>query len=113
MSGTDNANHELFDYYANEGKDPKSALKLAELEIKRRQDVYTRNIYAWALYLNGQFSEAPETNGLGAIHRNKEYQILLPCRNDFTEIERFVFSPRVLQASCTAKSKIRMVSGLL
>ncbi len=58
MRGDDNANRELIAYWAGAGKKPAEALKLAEQEIARRGDVYTREAYAWALYKNGRRAEA-------------------------------------------------------
>jgi tetratricopeptide (TPR) repeat protein len=60
MAGVDNANRELIFYYADRAKKPAEALKIAELEIGRRQDVYTRTAYAWALHVNGRAREARE-----------------------------------------------------
>lgn len=54
----DNANRELIAYYAGFARRPVEALTLAEIEVARRQDVYTLDAYAWALYHNGQFERA-------------------------------------------------------
>jgi len=54
----DNANRELIFYYADHAQRPAEALKLAETEIARRQDVYTLDAYAWALHRNGQTTQA-------------------------------------------------------
>ncbi len=54
----DNANRELISYYADYAKRQADALKLAESEMARRQDVYTLDAYAWALYRNGKFEQA-------------------------------------------------------
>lgn len=58
MKSEDNANRELIAYLAGAGKKPAEALKLAEQEIARRGDVYTREALAWALYKNGRKAEA-------------------------------------------------------
>ena len=58
MRGDDNANRELIAYWAGAGKKPADALKLAEQEIARRGDVYTREAYAWALHKNGRRADA-------------------------------------------------------
>ncbi len=58
MKGDDNANRELIAYLAGPGKKPGEALKLAEQEIAKRGDVYTREAYAWALFKNGRRAEA-------------------------------------------------------
>ena len=58
MMKDDNANRELISYFAGAGKKPADALKLAEQEIARRGDVYTREAYAWALFKNGRRADA-------------------------------------------------------
>lgn len=54
----DNANRELAAYYAEFAGRPAEALALAAAEVARREDVYTLDTYAWALYHNGQFERA-------------------------------------------------------
>lgn len=54
----DNANRELIRYYADHARQPAEALKLARFEIARRQDIFTLDAYAWALYRNAQFRQA-------------------------------------------------------
>ncbi len=54
----DNSNHELIFYYADYAKEPAKALEVAQREIARRHDVFTLDSYAWALYANGQYTEA-------------------------------------------------------
>ncbi len=56
----DNSNHELIFYYADYANDPAQALLVAQREYARRQDVFTRDSYAWALYKNGRYKEATE-----------------------------------------------------
>jgi tetratricopeptide (TPR) repeat protein len=58
MQGWDNANRELVFYYADHARRPAEALKVAELEYRRRKDVYTLDAYAWALHHNGRHAEA-------------------------------------------------------
>ncbi len=58
MKSEDNANRELIAYFAGAGKKSIEALKLAEQEIARRGDVYTREAYAWALFKNGRRADA-------------------------------------------------------
>lgn len=60
MDGWDNANRELIFYYAGQGKRPADALRLAEFEKARRQDVATLDAYAWALHANARRTEARE-----------------------------------------------------
>jgi tetratricopeptide (TPR) repeat protein len=58
MRGWDNANRELIFYYAGHGKKPAEALKIAETEMARRQDVATLDAYAWALWVNNRQRDA-------------------------------------------------------
>ncbi len=58
MSGEDNANRELISYLVGAGRKPADGLALAQREIARRGDVYTREAYAWALFKNGKRAEA-------------------------------------------------------
>lgn len=56
-SGTwDNANRELIFYFAT--RRPAEALRIAQLEFSRRQDVHTLDAYAWALHKNNRTAEA-------------------------------------------------------
>jgi tetratricopeptide (TPR) repeat protein len=54
----DNANRELIFYYIDHAHEPARALRLAEREVARREDVYTLDAYAWALHANGRDDEA-------------------------------------------------------
>jgi len=54
----DNSNHELVFYYADYAASSEKALEVARREMARRHDVHTLECYAWALYKNGQYSEA-------------------------------------------------------
>ena len=56
----DNSNHELIFYYADYANNPAQALQVAQMEYVRRQDVFTRDSYAWALFKNGRYKEASE-----------------------------------------------------
>lgn len=56
--GSDNANRELIFYYIDHAHEPARALRLAEREFARREDVYTLDAYAWALHANGRDGEA-------------------------------------------------------
>lgn len=58
MDNWDNCNRDLIDYYADVADKPEQALKIAEAEIGRRQDLFTRAAYAWALYKAGRQTEA-------------------------------------------------------
>jgi tetratricopeptide (TPR) repeat protein len=54
----DNANRELIAYYVDYADRPLDALKIATRDFGRRQDVFTRASYAWALFHTGQEHEA-------------------------------------------------------
>jgi tetratricopeptide (TPR) repeat protein len=54
----DNSNHELIFFYADHANQPAKALEVANREMARRHDVFTVDAYAWALYRNGQYTEA-------------------------------------------------------
>src|SRR6516162_4960273 len=54
----DNSNHELIFYYADHANEPAKALEVAKREIARRQDTFTLDAYAWALYRNGEYADA-------------------------------------------------------
>lgn len=54
----DNANRELIFYYADQAHKPAEALRVAKVEMGRRQDIATLDAYAWALFSAGQYSEA-------------------------------------------------------
>ena len=56
--GTDNANHELVFFYVNHAGKPADGLQIAKKELARRQDIFTREAYAWALQANGEYKEA-------------------------------------------------------
>ncbi len=58
VNRADNANHELVFYYADHAGRPEEALWVAEHELARRRDVYTRDAYAWALAANGRWDNA-------------------------------------------------------
>ena len=55
---TGNANHELIAYYVDFAKRPDQAMKIADLELSRRQDVFTLDCHAWALAANGKYADA-------------------------------------------------------
>lgn len=55
---SDNANRELLFYYADRSFEPESALAIAEREIARRGDVFTRDAFAWALHRSGNSAAA-------------------------------------------------------
>lgn len=56
----DNANRELIFLYADHVRRPLDALRLATVEHRRRQNVFTLDAYAWALFMSRRYSEARE-----------------------------------------------------
>jgi tetratricopeptide (TPR) repeat protein len=58
--GWDNANRELVFYYANYARQPEQALRIARMELERRQDIYTLDAYAWALHVSKEHRKARE-----------------------------------------------------
>ncbi len=72
MERAENANPELIFYYADHARNPsgapapagrlraplQEALRIARREAARRHDVFTLDAYAWALFVNGQYSDA-------------------------------------------------------
>jgi tetratricopeptide (TPR) repeat protein len=57
-TSTDNSKLDLILLYAGSAESAPTALKLGQHEISVRQDVWTLDAYAWALYANGQYQEA-------------------------------------------------------
>jgi tetratricopeptide (TPR) repeat protein len=53
-----NGNRDLTFYYADHVRNWPQALNVAQHEIAIRQDVWTLDAYAWALYGNGHYAEA-------------------------------------------------------
>ena len=58
MESWDNANNELIYYYADYANQPAEALRIAQKEATRRQDVRTLEALAWALHKTGNAREA-------------------------------------------------------
>jgi tetratricopeptide (TPR) repeat protein len=58
MAGADNCNRELAAYYVDEAHRPEEGLRVAELELSRRRDVFTLGAHAWALHAMGRDAEA-------------------------------------------------------
>ncbi len=53
-----NSNPNLVKYYLDQAHKPAEALQIARSEAKLRQDVHNLDLYAWALYANGDYQEA-------------------------------------------------------
>jgi tetratricopeptide (TPR) repeat protein len=58
-----NFNRDLVLYYTDRAPNPAEALRIAKIEIARRQDVETLDAYAWALYASGDLAEAQKQMG--------------------------------------------------
>jgi tetratricopeptide (TPR) repeat protein len=58
LATTDNSNRELIYYYVDVAHNPAEALRIANIEIARRQDAPTLEAYAWALQAFGKSAEA-------------------------------------------------------
>ena len=58
IDSSENANPALVQYYLGRGQNSAEALRIARIEIVRRQDVSTLDAYAWALYSAGQYRDA-------------------------------------------------------
>jgi tetratricopeptide (TPR) repeat protein len=58
--GVDNANHELVFYLIDHARRPEQALRVAQAELARRQDLHTRHALGWALHASGRHAEARE-----------------------------------------------------
>lgn len=52
------ANRTLALIYANQDRNPAKSLELAEADLQVRQDIYTYDAYAWALFKNKRYNEA-------------------------------------------------------
>ena len=53
-----NWNRDLVLYLVDHARKPAEALRVAEIEMARRKDVYTLDAYAWALHANGKTEAA-------------------------------------------------------
>jgi tetratricopeptide (TPR) repeat protein len=58
LAAPDNLNRELSIYYSDIANRPADALRVAQVEARRRQDIYTLDALAWALHKNGRSAEA-------------------------------------------------------
>ena len=58
ISNPDNDNLDLIFYYAEQARKPAEALRIARLDLAQKHDALTLDAYAWALYANGEYSEA-------------------------------------------------------
>ena len=56
------ANRTLAMIYANQDRNLDKALELAQADFKIRQDVYTYDALAWALFKNGRYQEARQSS---------------------------------------------------
>ena len=110
----DNSNHELTFYYADHARQSENALEVAKREIARRHDVFTVDAYAWALYVNGQYSEARrqiETALAVGIHNARIFEhageILLKC-GDKAAAERYLRQAAELNSIGSDQARITL-----
>jgi tetratricopeptide (TPR) repeat protein len=52
--------HHLADFYADAGQEPAEAVRFARMDLEMRSNFSTQATLAWALYRNGELSEAIE-----------------------------------------------------
>jgi len=107
----DNSNHELTFYYIDFAGQPAKALEVAEREIARRHDVFTLDTYAWALYANGQYTEAKKqiqkVLSVGIQNANMfrhAGEIELKCGNR-TAAEEYLRRAAILNSTGSEKAK--------
>lgn len=79
-SAADNSDHELIFYYVDYAGEPRKALEVAQRELGRRQDVFTRDAYAWALAANGDYRAASVQIGKVLAVGVRDPKILLHAR---------------------------------
>ncbi len=53
-------NRELAGFYADHNEKSSEAVSLAKAELENRNDVFTRDVYAWCLYKNGNLKAAAD-----------------------------------------------------
>jgi tetratricopeptide (TPR) repeat protein len=64
-------------YLATRGDDPERAVQLAEQEVKNRQDVFTHDALAWALFASGRTTEAREEIDKALAEGTKDARLYL------------------------------------
>lgn len=95
IGNADNANRELIFFYTDYAPQPAEALRIARLEIARRQDVHTLDAFAWSLQANGKYREAREQieKALAVGIRNADffyhYAVILSKLNDTAAAARY------------------------
>jgi tetratricopeptide (TPR) repeat protein len=76
----DNANRELVFYYADRARKPEQALRIARMEVARRQDVHTLDAYAWALHVSDDHRQASESINRALAVGTKDAAMLARAR---------------------------------
>ena len=76
---TDASRLDLILMYAGSPATAPNALKLAQQEIAARQDVWTLDAYAWALYANAKYQDADAADAEGHRGWNPKRSDLRPC----------------------------------
>jgi tetratricopeptide (TPR) repeat protein len=66
----------LAQFYATKGRDTEEALRLAEAELKIREDIYTHDTRAWALYRAGKLTEARAASDAAIALGTKDAKLL-------------------------------------
>ena len=69
-------NRDLALFYADHDLKLSEALDLARKELEVREDVYTWDALAWALYKNGKFAEASEASGKALKNKTRDALLL-------------------------------------
>ena len=69
-------NRDLALFYADHDMKLSEALDLARKELEVRQDVYTWDALAWALYKNGKFAEASEASDKALKYKTRDALLL-------------------------------------
>ena len=69
-------NRDLAIFYADHDMKLSEALDLARKELEVRQDVYTWDALAWALYKNGKFTEASEASDKALKYKTRDAVLL-------------------------------------
>lgn len=74
-SGTVNDPRTFSLYLATRGEDTVTSLRLAEAELRQRQDVFTQDALAWALVVNGQIAEAQKHMALAVAEGTEDARL--------------------------------------
>ena len=109
-TSTDNSKLDLILLYAGSAESAPVALKLAQHEISVRQDVWTLDVYAWALYANGQYQEAAGAGGESNRGWYRERSDLQSCRPHCAKAQQERGGCKILSAFSSIESFFRICS---